>query len=258
MQWLENVQVSGGQTLSSLVEKLEPVLTSGVAPAKPARRQADLMAHLGWSYFLRGRESPSSPDPETAYRDALRKDPANPYAHAMWGHWMLWNHQDLEQASRHFDAALQSADPALRPYIRSLQLSALRNAEMPESFAEMTRVANQVRREHRELDRRWPHDLLNIYWEYLVPPNPQTAVFLRALEPGDQSATFDWLLAQAGEADRNSLANAYIHCALLEAAGRSSEALAGYRVVQARLGREGSGTVADLTHRAMARLAAAR
>src|SRR5580700_1067657 len=117
MQWLENIHASGDQTFASIVEKLEPALTRGVASAKAPQRQADLMAHLGWSYFLRSREVPSSPDPEPAYRDAVLKDPANPYAHAMWGHWILWNHQDFAKASEHFTAALAAPRPALRTYI---------------------------------------------------------------------------------------------------------------------------------------------
>src|ERR1022692_1197919 len=60
MQWLANIRVSGG-----------------AASARSPQRQADLLAHLGWSYFLRSRELPNSPNPEPVYRDALRKDPAN-------------------------------------------------------------------------------------------------------------------------------------------------------------------------------------
>lgn len=258
MRWLDNMRISGEQTFASIVEKLEPVLTSGVAAAKPARRQADLLAHLGWSYFLRSRESPSGPDPEIAYRNALQKDPANPYAHTMWGHWMLWNHQGLEEASRHFAAALASSEPIPRQYIRSLQLSALRNAETTEASAEIIRVANEVRQEHAELEQRWPHDLLNIYWEYLVPPNDRTDAFLRAVPPADHLATFDWLLAREGAGERDSLIYVYMHNALAEAAGRTSEALAGYRSIESRLAPESRGALAELTHKALIRLAGAR
>ena len=80
IDWLDNIRISDGQTFASITEKLEPVLIRGAASAKSPQCQADLLAHLGWSYFLRSRELPSSPDPESAYRDALRKDPTNPYA----------------------------------------------------------------------------------------------------------------------------------------------------------------------------------
>ncbi len=127
MQCLDNIKISSDQTFTSIAEQFEPVLTRGAASAKSSQRQADLLAHLGWSYFLRSRESSSSPDPETAYRDALLKDPGNPYAHAMWGHWILWKHQGVANANQHFAAALASPRPGLHSYVRSMQLSALEN-----------------------------------------------------------------------------------------------------------------------------------
>jgi tetratricopeptide (TPR) repeat protein len=259
MQWLDNMRISGEQTFASITEKLEPILIHGVTSAKSPQRQADLLAHLGWSYFLRRRELPSSPAPEPAYRDALLKDPANPYAHAMWGHWILWNHQDFEKASEHFAAALAAPRPALRPYIRSMQLSALNNEEdTPEAREEMIQVANDIRKEHGDLDKDRPLDILNIYREQMVPSNERTAAFLSAIPLQDHLDTFDWLLQQAGPDDSDPLTHAYIRCALLEAAGRRDEALAGYRALQARLGPSSSGTLLDVTRSAVVRLTAAR
>jgi Tfp pilus assembly protein PilF len=259
MQWLDNMRISGDQTFASIAEKLEPVLTRGAASAKSPQRQADLMAHLGWSYFLRSRELPSSPDPELSYRDALLKDPANPYAHAMWGHWILWNHQGFAKASEHFAAALAAPRPALRPYIRSMQLSALNNEDTPEAVEEIIRVANDIRKEHGDLDPHWPHTILNIYCEHMVPPDEHKAAFLSAVPPLDHVDTFDWLLQRAGPDDPDPLTHAYIRSALLEAAGRRDEALAGYRTLQARFGPDSSdSTLANVTRKAVVRLTAAR
>lgn len=260
MQWLDNTSISGEQTFASITEKLEPILTRGAASAKSPQRQADLLAHLGWSYFLRRRELPSSPDPELAYRDALLKDPANPYAHAMWGHWILWNNQDLAKASEHFAAALAAPRPALRPYIRSMQLSALNNdKDTPEALEETIRVANDIRKEHGDLDPPWPHAILNIYRQQIVLSNEHTAAFLSAVPSQDHLDTFDWLLQRAGPYDSDPLTHAYIQSALLEAAGRRDEALAGYRALQSRFDRGTSGsTLAGLTRKAVARLTAAR
>ena len=258
IQWLDNRSISGDQTFASTTEKLEPVLTRGVASAKSPQRQADLLAHLGWSYFLRSRELPSSPDPEPAYRDALLKDPANPFAHAMWGHWILWNHQDFAKASEHFAAALAAPRPLLRPYIRSMQLSALNNEDTPEAVEETIRVANDIRKEHGNLDPPWPHDILNVYWQQMVLPNEHEAAFLSAVPPLDHLNTFDWLLQRAGPDDPDPLNHAYIRSALLEAAGRRDEALAGYRTLQARFDPDTSRTLADATRKAIVRLTAAR
>jgi hypothetical protein len=254
-QWLDNIRISGDQTFVSITEKLEPVLTRGAASATSPQRQADLLAHLGWSYFLRSRELPSSPDPEPAYRDALQKDPANPYAHAMWGHWILWSHQGSTKAQEHFAAALATPRPGLRPYIRSLQLSALNNQDSPEGIQEIIRVANEIRKELGDLDPRWPHDILYIYWSHMIPPNEHTAAFLSAVSPLDHLATFDWLLQRAGPGEPDPFTHAYIHSALLEAAGRREEALAGYRTLQSRFDPDSStSTVAVVTRRAIVRL----
>jgi hypothetical protein len=258
MQWLDNIRLSGDQTFTSIAEMLEPVLTRGAASAKSPQRQADLLAHLGWSYFLRSRELPSSPDPVPAFRDALRKDPANPYAHAMWGHWILWNHQSSAKASEHFAAALAAPQPALRPYIRSMQLSALKNEATPEAFDEIIRVANDIRKEHGDLDRHWPRHIMDIYREQMIPPNEHTAAFLRAVPPPDHLDTFDWLLQRAGPDSPAPLTDAYIRSALLEAAGRRGEALAGYRTLQSRFGPDSSGTLPDATRKAIVRLSATR
>jgi tetratricopeptide (TPR) repeat protein len=256
IDWLDNIHASGGQTFSSIIEKLEPVLTRGAASAKLPQRQADLLAHLGWSYFLRSRESPSSPDPESAYRDALQKDPGNPYAHAMWGHWILWNHQSLAQASEHFSAALAAPRPALRPYIRSMQISALNNESTLENAEAVIRVANDIRKEHGDMSARLSHDILTRYWEYMVVPNEDKAAFLSAVPALDHLDTFDWLLQQAGPNDSDSNTHAYIRSALLEAAGRHEEALAGYRNLQSRFGSASGGTLVDATRKAIVRITA--
>jgi len=258
MQWLDNMRISGDQTFASIAEKLEPVLTRGAASAKSPQRQADLMAHLGWSYFLRSRELPSSPDPELSYRDALLKDPANPYAHAMWGHWILWNHQEFAKATEHFAAALATPRPGLRPYIRSMQLSALNNEDTSEAHVEFIRVVNDIRKEHGDLDPHWPHDILNMYWAHIVPPDEDKAAFLSAVPPLDHLDTFDWLLRRAGPGEPDALTHDYIRSALLEAAGRRAAALAGYRAVQSRFGPNSGGTLVDGTRRAIVRLTATR
>jgi hypothetical protein len=255
MQWLENIHANGDQTFASITGKLEPVLTSGVASAKLPQRQADLLAHLGFSYFLRSREVPSSPDPERAYREALRIDPANPYAHAMWGHWILWNHGDTAKASEQFAAALAAPRPSLRPYIRTMQLSAFNNVDELDAHLEIIRVANEIRKEHGDLDPYWPHHILNLYWEYMAEPNKDEPAFMNAVPPLDHLDTFDWLLEQKGPRENpDSISEGYIHDALLEAAGRRDEALAGYRALESRLGPHSYNNLAGPIHKGVVRL----
>jgi hypothetical protein len=256
IQWLENVSTSGGQTFSAIAEKLDPVLTRGSISDKSPQRQADLLAHLGWSYFLRGREDPSSPNPENVYRDALQKDPGNPYAHAMWGHWILWNHQGLTQADAQFAAALAAPRPESRRYIRSIQLSALRNDDSPEADQEMVRVANNIRNEHGDLDPQWARAILSAYSTYVGRPSEHKTAFLAAVSPADHLDTFDWLVKLDGAGDSAQPALAHVRCILLEAAGRRAAALAGYRLLQARLDAGDRSIMAQDVRKAAVRLSA--
>jgi hypothetical protein len=231
MQWLENIHASGSVTFTQITEKLEPILTRGATSAKSPQRRADLLAHLGWSYFLRRRESPSAPDPESAYREAIQKDPANPYAHAMWGHWVMWNHQGLAKGNEQFSAALASSRN-VGPYVRSLQISAVLNEHSSDYEEEAIRVANSIRKEQGDLDAVSRRAILFIYSVRLIPPNEDTPALLAAVPPADHLATFDWLTEKVDAAESGGLTRTYCRSRLLEAAGRNDEALSGYRALQ--------------------------
>ena len=60
-------------------------------------------------------------------------------------------------------------------------------------------------------------------------------LFLSAVPPLDHLAIFDWLLQRAGPDEPDPLTHAYIRSALLEAAGRRDEALAGYCTISITL-----------------------
>lgn len=124
MSWLDHITVPSGQGFSSTVEKLMPSLEEGVL-ASEATRKADLLAHIGWGYFLRGRDGVQRIDPVPHYQQAIAVDANNPFAHANWGHWLLWNGGKFDEASEHFRSAL--AANRARNRVRELQLSAYRN-----------------------------------------------------------------------------------------------------------------------------------
>ncbi|MFT3928730.1 MAG: hypothetical protein QM709_00410 [Spongiibacteraceae bacterium] len=125
MAWLANISVPEGQSFSTIVDKLVPVLERGTGSAEP-QRKADLLAHIGWSYFLRNRDGHSSFDPAQQYAQAIALDALNPFAHAYWGHWLLWQGDDLDTANAHFAQALQSGRE--RERVRDTQLVSLNNA----------------------------------------------------------------------------------------------------------------------------------
>jgi hypothetical protein len=104
MVWLRNIILAEGQKFSDIVEKLVPVLARGVSSASGVRK-ADLLAHIGWAYFLKARNGPGNMDPEQQYRLALEIDPSSPYAHVHWGHWIIWKKGNLD---KHFFSEAKS------------------------------------------------------------------------------------------------------------------------------------------------------
>ena len=124
MDWLHHARASGGQTFTALVERVLPTLDQGAA-AEEGERKADLLSHIGWAYFLRSRDGAGGGDPKRTYEAALQADPRNPFAHAFLGHWIVWTGGSLEEAKKHFSAAL--AAEREREFVRTMQLAALRN-----------------------------------------------------------------------------------------------------------------------------------
>lgn len=230
MEWLENIHVQENERFSDIAEKLEPVLTRDIASARTGQREADLLAHLGWSYFLRSREGVSGLDPAAAYGDAVKKDPDNAYAHAMWGHWILWNHGDVGEAEKHFSSALQSNRQ--RDYVRRLQLSALLNANDAECDREIIRVLNAIRKEQGSVDPGIQNRIFAIYYSEIVPGNAETQRFVNAVPPAEHVATFQWLFDKPNPDQSEKLPELTYLGVLQEAAGQRDEALAAYRSVR--------------------------
>jgi len=98
MLWLENVQAQN-QTFTEIANQLLPVLDKALSSSK-GQDAADLMAHIGWANFLRSRDGSGSAGDLVvkSYEDAIKIDPQNVYAHAMWGHWIFWQNGDAKEA----------------------------------------------------------------------------------------------------------------------------------------------------------------
>jgi tetratricopeptide (TPR) repeat protein len=238
MDWLENIRVGENERFSDIAAKLDPVLTRGVA-AKKGPRQADLLAHLGWSYFLRSREGAAGLDPAATYAEATKKDPNNPYAQAMWGHWILWNHGDAAEASRHFAAALSSNRE--RGYVRGLELSALLNLHNEQGDEEIVRVVNGIRKEQGSVDPEMKHQIFNLYDFEVLASNGGNARFLNAVPAAEHVATFRWLFDSLDPNGSEGLRRTSYLSVLEEAAGQRTEALAGFESVRRQLaGRPGT------------------
>ena len=242
MERLDNISVQGNEKFSDITEKLAPILTRGAAAAKTEQRRADLLAHLGWSYFLRSREGTYGADPAATYADAIKKDPNNPYAQAMWGHWILWNNGDAGDAARHFSAALEANRE--RGFVRRLQLSALLNTHDDASSEETVRVLNAIRKTE-DKEGSIPADIrrqiFSMYYGKLIPPNEETPRFINAVPPAEHVATFRWLFDKLDLDESARLLKSGDLSVLQEAAGQRDEAKAGYELIRKKLaGNSGS------------------
>jgi len=234
MAWLENIHLQENQKFSDVTQKVEPILTRAVAAAKPGREQADLRAHIGWAYFLESRDGRFDLDPAGPYREAIAEDPNNPYAEAMWGHWILWDHcYRVQEAAPHFDAAMASQREG--DFVRHLQLSALMNCTTEEADQEVIRAANAMRKEQRTIDDYERNHILGLYFFELAHETPKSSAFINAVPPAEHVATFHWLFdvldANSDGSSSNRLSRLYYLAQLQEAAGQHDDALANYKSV---------------------------
>lgn len=230
MAWLENVHLHENQKFSDVTQKLEPILTRAVAASGPGPRRADLRAHLGWVYFLETRDGRFDLDPAGPYAEAVQEDHNNPYAQAMWGFWVLWQHCDrVNDGEGHFAAALISRRE--EDYVRELQLAALLNCNDEQSDAELIRVANAMRGEQKIIDEETRWRIWPLYYFHFARETPEKARFIHSVAPAEHLATFHWLFDALPLSDSDRFSRMYYLAVLQEAAGLGEDALANYRAV---------------------------
>ena len=258
MDWLENARATEGKgTFSDIANKVQPVLSRG-ALAADNRRAADALAHLGWGDFLRSREGQRGLEPARYYQQALQRDPANAYGHAFWGHHMMVTTGDAAQARAHFDKALASGEQ--RPFIRGLQISALRWRRRPDLDYDVVRIANAMRANGEALpviggaSDGLVSELWNIYHAGLVSGNDRET-FLRVMTVKDLLGTFLWLFPKY---DNPSNRHAYLFmlAQLQERNGQGADALANYQSLLSLLAsqRANPWRMADASRQAVLRL----
>jgi len=235
-----------------LAAAVAPTLAAGAAAATGARK-ADLLAHLGWEAALRagpGAEDASVAAPESFYRQAIDADPANPYAHAYWGHWLAAEEM-LGEASSRFEAALASG--RARAHVRAVQLAAfqLHNSHAV-GAAYIAAVADMIR--NREPVDAAVGDRVYTLYAFTFDGEAPFAQLTAALPPTEQIALVRALFVDAadrGRSDRVAMAYSWL-ARLQEAAGDRDGALASWRAVLAALPPAAPGPLANRARAAVA------
>jgi hypothetical protein len=231
MEWLRSSRVPDGSHFSVIADKLISVLTIGANTSSDARK-ADLLAHLGWAYFLKQRDGDEGLRPESEYKEAVAVDAKNPYANVFWGHWLLWEHGPLNDANERFAIAL-STDRA-RSVVRHFQLAALANVRSNDADAAWLRVVSDMLAASERIDSSLRDEVCNRYAQAL-----QDEALLKriaAVLPATRHVELLQALLRSeaiSEVQRTTLNVALAES--LEAAGRSQDALEAWRRLAAEL-----------------------
>ena len=257
MAWAEDLRVAPGGTYAATADKLTPVMTRGAVAAKGARK-ADLLAHIGWATFYKSLEGASTPDLTPQYQAALAVDPANPFAHAFLGHWIVWSGGSLESAMKEFDAAV--AANRARPFVRMVQRHALKRRGQS-ADGTLIAMVNEMRRNGETVGPTIASDVESVYYFDCgtYERKDDMRVILAAAPPADQIVTYRALFYDAsGKSTDPSRAPGRNAClaTLLEAAGQKDEALNVWREVRQAFKPKDLSQLADRADAAIRRLSA--
>jgi hypothetical protein len=194
-------------------------------------------------------------DPTKHYARAIEIDPANVFAHTMWGFEILRKRGPAAEANRHFAAALESKHE--REYVRHMQISALLWGQKAELESEAVRVVNEMRLGGESMPPGTPESsdtwrLWNIYHYRLIYGHDKPQ-FLSALSPADHLATFRWLYPEDRLPKDKHSSYLYILAQLQELNGDRDGALASYRRLRTQVANS-PGRLLDGANAAIARL----
>lgn len=250
MEWLRESHAPEGHSFAEITDKLVNTLAVGSAAASGPRK-GDLLAHLGWAYFLKRRSEDFSVQPEKVYREAVAADADNPFANAFWGHWILWNHGPLADANRHFRIALEAN--RARQDVRRLQLAALQNAGA-EADGAWVSVVNEMRKANEPLEAGTLQHLYDRYYFSLNDDSQRQQLFTAV--PPAEHLELERMLRELDRADHKLTLDA-MRALTYEAAGQPEQALAAWRAVKAESGGAAS-TLASRAEAAIKRLSQAQ
>ena len=258
MQWVRQISPltendpKAGEKLDEFAKVMMPVLARAVVSTS-GRQRADVLAHIGWTYYLLDRNrsdlvlGEKNHRAESMYRDALRIDPKNSYANALLAYALFSKEKSIDEFRRRFEIALQSVRARYKhstsefQWLRKLQLDALNDklnghtAPTPDTqhvlSAELLRVVNEARNNGESKPAQNMQDAL--YKCY--GPDAQAEnldALLESIPAKDHLKTFSWIFSDKySNLGKNTIDTQalYIYARLLEAAGDTDNALVMYR-----------------------------
>ena len=235
MAWIENMRTprhdldAVAPQARVIFDRLTPILEGGLGTSKDYRA-ADVVAHLGWLNLLKWRITGQSGIIESHLREALRMEPENVFANAMFAEWVLLTHGTLEEAKAHFSAALKSGKA--KTFVRACQLEGMIYDDDPGVRAELIRVANQMRKDNDPIsdgDRGRIHS----YFSTTIGTDAELREVVSAIPSEEAWATYEWVSPPLAEAsDFDKLERRFIQANIDEVSGKREEALQIYRSLE--------------------------
>jgi hypothetical protein len=242
----QKAQDVAGPPLAAIISTLE----AGLARTNGHdSRAADILAHLGWAHWLNEHIAylEFGHSAEQGMRQALSIDPANVYANAMLGNWLLQKNNSFNEAIQHLDVAVKTGKE--RPLVREFQLGGLLSSDDPGARAELTKAANQMRLNNESLADRYRSRLLQNYNASSGFRNNELERTLSAVPFGDSWATFLWLDSKPAEGDnpdQRRFVREIVHACLDGMNGKPDDAVAQLKTLQSELKKKRySGSMAD-------------
>ena len=249
-EWLRNFHASAADDKDSktvaaaYLDQIFPVLDTALTHAQ-GLAAGGILAHLGWAHWMNRyiamREFDSTA--EADMRNALKLDPANVYAHAMLGNWLLVNHKSLSEALQHFSAA--EATGKERPFVRRYELGALDGDEEPGARAAVMKIAYAMQQNYEPLDAERKLNTLSFCCNPSVNFHNDLAESFSALPPSAAMQTYIWLDEDAqGDPQVQSLKREFIQASITELSGDRHAALQQLRILRPKV-QTANGTTLD-------------
>ena len=165
---------------------------------------------------------------EEEFAEAVKLDATNPFAHAMWGHWLATQWKPLDEITNHFNLARKSGRAA--DFVAYLEIYALGwDRDDLERAREMVRLADEMRRKGIEPGGDARNKIFDIVYSGHGREHEAEVV---AMLPGTEHlATFLWVVKGRDLSDGG--AAGFFHARLTEASGDRAKALSLYRALKA-------------------------
>src|SRR5260370_24588441 len=109
----------------------------------------------------------------------------------MLGNWMIQNGLRMAEAKEHFDVAVASGRE--RSFVRQLQLGGMIYADNIQTRIELTRVANEMRKNGEKIGESNSSRIISTNYSTVVVDDVDLVRILAALPPDEAWSTYFWL-----------------------------------------------------------------